>query len=212
MAGNWLNLNGFLDATRAEGPGLRACLWVQGCLRNCPGCCNVDQLPLEPRTVVPASAVCEWLAAAQTAHGIEGVTFLGGEPLLQARGLADVARFARARSLSVMVFTGYDLEDCRRDPLPGVPELLAATDVLVDGAYLRDRPERVRNWVGSTNQRFHYLTSAYDAAIETDPRYRHVVELREEEGRLLLNGCPHVGDGCLRDIRGRSRPAADLPA
>ena len=93
-----------------------------------------------------------------------------------------------------MVFTGYTFEECRRDPLPGVAELLTATDVLVDGAYLRDRPERVRNWVGSTNQRFHYLSDAYDASIETDPQYRHVVELREENGRVYLNGCPHVVD------------------
>ena len=93
-----------------------------------------------------------------------------------------------------MTFTGYTLEECRRSPLPDVTELLAATDVLVDGVYLKDRPERVRNWVGSTNQRFHYLTDVYDASIETDPRYRHVVELREEDGHLFLNGCPHVVD------------------
>ena len=194
MAETYLNLNRFLGATRAEGPGLRACLWVQGCLRNCTGCCNTDQLPLEPRELVTSDEVCAKLASVQSNCGIEGVTFLGGEPLLQAKGLAPVARFAHERGLTVMTFTGYTLEECRRNPLPDVTELLAATDVLVDGAYLKDRPERVRNWVGSTNQRFHYLTDAYDASIETDPRYRHVVELREEDGHLFLNGCPHVVD------------------
>ena len=194
----YINVNRFIGATRAEGPGLRACLWVQGCLRNCPGCCNTDLLAMEERMLVPSEEVCGWIASACSEADIEGVTLLGGEPLLQARGLAPVARFAHDLGLTVMIFTGYTLDECRRDPLPGVADLLAATDVLVDGAYLRDRPERIRNWVGSTNQRFHYLTDAYDASIETDPRYRHVVELREEGGRLFLNGCPHVVDGYQR--------------
>lgn len=192
MVGDFINVNRFLDATRAEGPGLRACVWVQGCLRRCPGCCNADQLPIEERWLAPVDEICSRIASAQDEFGIEGVTFLGGEPLLQARGLARVAEFCRRRGLSVMTFTGYTLEECRRDPLPGVPELLAATDVLVDGAFLADQLDHVRNWVGSTNQRFHYFTDVYNAGIETDPRYRHVVELREEGGRLFLNGCPHV--------------------
>jgi len=148
--------------------------------------------------VVSSEEVSRWLEDAQREFGIEGVTFLGGEPLLQAQGLAPIAACARARGLNVMVFTGYTLDECRRDPLPGVTGLLASTDVLVDGAYLREKPERIRNWVGSTNQHFHYFTSAYDASIETDPRNRHVVELREEDGHLFLNGCPHTVDTLVR--------------
>ncbi|MGB4137003.1 MAG: 4Fe-4S cluster-binding domain-containing protein, partial [Microbacterium sp.] len=30
----------FLPATRAEGPGLRAAIWVQGCAVHCPECFN----------------------------------------------------------------------------------------------------------------------------------------------------------------------------
>ena len=193
--GTFINVNRFIGATCAEGPGLRACLWVQGCLRNCPGCCNADMLAMEERDLVSSEEVCEWIASARSEANVEGVTLLGGEPLLQARGLAPVARFAHDLGLTVMTFTGYTLDECRRDPLPGVADLLAATDVLVDGAYQQDRPESIRNWVGSTNQRFHYLTNAYDASIETDPRYRHVVELREVGGHVYLNGCPHVVDG-----------------
>ena len=192
MRGEAININRMIDATLAEGPGLRAAIWVQGCLRRCPGCCNVDQLAIEERMLVPVDAICERIAAAKDEYGIEGVTFLGGEPLLQAEGLAPVAAFAHALGLTVMVFTGYTLEELRRNPLAGSDELLEATDVLVDGAYLADRVEKIRNWVGSTNQRFHYFTAAYDASIETDPRCRHVVELREEDDRLLLNGCPHI--------------------
>ena len=192
MSGEFLNLARILERTRAEGPGLRFCIWTQGCLRNCPGCCNAAMQPLEPRMLVPTGELVSLVLAGAEASGLEGVTFLGGEPLLQAKGLAAVARAARGAGLTVMVFTGFTLAECRADPLPGVPELLAETDVLVDGPYRAECPEPARNWVGSSNQRFHYLTGAYGPAIETDPAFRGRVEFRVDGDTLRMNGCPRT--------------------
>ena len=91
-----------------------------------------------------------------------------------------------------MVFTGFTLEECRVNPLPGVRELLSETDVLVDGPYLADRPESVRNWIGSSNQRFHYLSGAYGPDIETNPNFRGQVEFRIEDDVIRMNGCPRT--------------------
>jgi len=112
--------------------------------------------------------------------------------LAKAKELAVVARAAHRAGLTVMVFTGFTLEECRANPLPGVTELLAETDVLVDGPYLAERPERVRNWIGSANQRFHYFTDAYGPDIETDPNSRGQVEFRIEGDVLRMNGCPRT--------------------
>ncbi len=142
--------------------------------------------------LVPVTDVCDRLLASVAANGLEGVTFLGGEPLLQAKGLASVARAARGAGLTVMVFTGFTLEECRASPLPGVGELLAMTDVLIDGPYIAALPERRRNWIGSGNQRFHYFTKAYGPDIETDPAYRGQVEIRVEDGAVRMNGCPRT--------------------
>lgn len=192
MPGEFLNLARILGRTRAEGPGLRFCIWTQGCLRNCPGCCNAAMQPLVPRMLVTAGELAARVRTAAEAFGLEGVTFLGGEPLLQARGLAVVAHAAHGAGLTVMVFTGFTLAECRANPLPGVPELLAETDVLVDGPYRAECPEPARNWVGSSNQRFHYLTGAYGPAIETDPAFRGRVEFRVEGDTLRMNGCPRT--------------------
>ena len=189
-----LNLARVIDCTRAEGPGLRFCVWTQGCLQKCPGCCNSAMQPLEAREMVSPSFLGERLAHAQSAFGVEGVTFLGGEPILQAHGLAEVARFAQSRGLSVIVFTGYTIAECASFPYSA--DLLAATDVVVDGPFIAEMPERFRNWVGSANQRFHYLTSRYNSSIETAEEFRNVVELRENGGRWFLNGCPSVISRC----------------
>ena len=143
-------------------------------------------------TLLPAREMASRVLFAAERYGIEGVTFLGGEPLLQAKGLAVVARAAHRAGLTVMVFTGFTLEECRANPLLGVTELLAETDVLVDGPYLAERPERVRNRIGSANQRFRYFTDAYGPDIETDPAFRGQVEFRIEGDILRMNGCPRT--------------------
>lgn len=195
--GDYLNVARVIERTWAEGPGLRMCVWVQGCARNCPGCCNRSMQPFEPREVVATEDLIRRVEKVWTASEVpEGITLLGGEPFLQAEGLARVAERVHELGGTVLAFSGYTLEELRRGALPGANRLLAATDVLIDGPYLANCSEKRRNWVGSTNQRFHYLTDAYDASIESDPRYRRVVELREEDGHLFLNGCPHVGDEC----------------
>lgn len=195
--------------TVAEGPGTRFAVWVQGCTIRCVGCFNPHLWAA--RGGMPARAAD--LAAEAVAAGVDGVTFLGGEPFEQAAGLADVARIVRAAGLSVMTFTGYELgsllEAATDDA--GVRGLLDATDLLVDGPYLADRPDRVRPWVGSTNQRFRFLSDRY-RHLETDlGALPDRVEVRVAvDGEVSLNGWAGVDQldsllaGSTRSLPGRS--------
>jgi anaerobic ribonucleoside-triphosphate reductase activating protein len=120
---------------------------------------------------------------------IEGITLLGGEPLAHAAGAAALARGVRALGLSVMVFSGYTLEQARGLPDPAVADLLGHTDILVDGPYMRELPDSRRRWIGSTNQRIHFLTGRYRA---DDPCWRqpNTLEVRLRDGQLSVNGFP----------------------
>ena len=188
---HWLNLASRLSCTEAEGPGRRAALWVQGCNKRCRGCCNPAYLQLAERELVSASSVLDWLRNAHHAHDLEGVTFLGGEPMLQAQGLAFVAQGAQSLGLSVMVFSGYTKSELDVLRLPGADQLLRYTDVLVDGPFEANLPEQSRRWVGSTNQQFNYLTERYDARIESGDRLDRVLEIRlKTDGTVFINGWP----------------------
>ncbi|MBC3930594.1 4Fe-4S single cluster domain-containing protein [Undibacterium curvum] len=188
---HWLNLASRLPCTEAEGPGRRAVLWVQGCNKRCRGCCNPVYLQLVERELVSTSSVLDWLATAHRTHDLEGVTFLGGEPMLQAQGLAVVAQGAQTLGLSVMVFSGYTKGELEALQLPGSIQLLQYTDVLVDGPYEANLPERGRRWAGSTNQQFHYLTARYDSLIENDGNVERVFEVRlRMDGSVFVNGWP----------------------
>ncbi len=188
---SWLNLASWIPCTEVEGPGKRAALWVQGCDKRCVGCCNADYLKIVEREILKAEAMIDRLLEAQAQWGLEGVTFLGGEPFLQAQGLAVVAEGVSRAGMSVMTFTGYTMEELDELSLPGTHELLAWTDVLVDGPYEALNPDRRRNWVGSTNQRFHYLTKRYDPSIEGADLPSREVEWRiRDDGRFVVNGWP----------------------
>jgi hypothetical protein len=96
-----------------------------------------------------------------------------------------------------MVFSGYPLEAIRARPDAAAQELLAQTDILVDGPYVRELPETRRRWIGSANQRVHFLTDRYRA---DDPCWRrpNTLELRWVGGELTVNGFPAAGAAVSR--------------
>ena len=57
-----------------------------------------------------------------------------------------------------MTSTGYRYEVLRRSEDPRSQAPLCATDLLVDGPFLRDRLDSARPWVASTNQRFLHVS------------------------------------------------------
>lgn len=191
MSGPWLNVAAWRPCTEVEGPGRRAALWVQGCDKRCPGCCNPKFLPIAAKKLMPARHVAAEFAHAAATFQLEGITFLGGEPMLQAVGLTAVAEQAKELGLSVMVFTGYTVKELEALNLPGVSALLAMTDVLVDGPYIAGQPDRARRWIGSTNQGVHYLSKRYDSGIESLPEWGRDLEIRVGLGASLqVNGWP----------------------
>ena len=179
----------FLPATDAEGPGRRAALWVQGCSIRCPGCFNPHSWTSDGGQPVGWPELAEGVRAAAADHDIEGLTLLGGEPFDQAAPLASLAETVRAGGLSVMTFTGYVLEDLRAAGREDFDRLLAATDLLVDGPYLAQRPERRRPWIGSDNQRFWFLTDRYAHLADDLGAIPNRLEIRiSRSGEVAVNG------------------------
>ncbi len=168
------------ERSRANGPGARFVVWMQGCNLGCAGCFN-------PGTHDAAGgrelAVADIAAQLARAKGIEGLSLSGGEPLQQPAAAAARLDAARALGLSTLAFSGYGLEELRA--LPGGPDVLARLDVLIDGRYLA--AERLASGLrGSANQRIHLLTSRYTLAqVEDTP----VAEIRiDREGSAVLTG------------------------
>ncbi|MFM8272857.1 MAG: 4Fe-4S single cluster domain-containing protein [Gemmata sp.] len=177
-----------VPCTEAEGPGKRFALWFQGCPLRCPGCCNPEFIPFKGGETKALSEMVTRVQQARDESGIEGITLLGGEPTAHPVAAAALAKAARGLGLSVVTFTGFTLEQHQTQADPAVLELIALTDILVDGPYLRELPDTERRWIGSTNQRIHFLTPRY--SYDAQWRKRNTLEIRVVGREISVNGFP----------------------
>jgi anaerobic ribonucleoside-triphosphate reductase activating protein len=78
-----------------------------------------------------------------------GITFSGGDPLMQADALFDVLTCIRKKrpDLSIWVYTGYNFEEVKDLPVMGL------IDVLVDGPFIEQQKDLGLAFRGSSNQR-----------------------------------------------------------
>ncbi len=166
--------------SRANGPGIRFVVWLQGCTLACPGCFN-------PATHAADGAALDRsiddVLAELDASSAAGLTLSGGEPVQQPQAVGALLAGARARGLSTLMFSGYALDEIRA--LPGGPEILALLDVLIDGRYRA--PLRLgRGLRGSSNQHIHLLTDRHTLAeVEATPAAEIVIG---PSGELALTG------------------------
>ncbi len=192
-SGELLRVAKLVVDTEAKGPGHRFAVWLQGASSDGSDSSNAAML-CHDRRGLKLSTRRLALQAILT-PSIEGLSVTGGEPFDQAPAVAAMCGLARAEGLSVMVYSGHPIEALleRARKQVEIRDLLLAIDVLVDGRYERERPEFQRRWVGSTNQRIHFLTDRYRSS---DPRFWENPSEHLRVGRrgLLTWGWGAAGD------------------
>lgn len=185
-----LRIHRFIGKTAAEGPGDRACIWVQGCPIRCRGCYVPWTWSENGGEIVDVGQIEEWILEQE---GIEGVTFLGGEPFEQAEPLTELAKRVKQHGLSVMSFTGYELAFIRRSSRQDWHDLLAQLDLLIDGPFIQEKLDTSRPWVGSSNQQYHFLTDRYQHLEPQLTRFPNRLEIRiKRDGTIGVNGLATV--------------------
>jgi anaerobic ribonucleoside-triphosphate reductase activating protein len=125
-------------------------VFVQGCNFRCPGCHNAYLQPFEGGRSI---TVDEILDAIGDNPLLDGITLSGGDPFTQAASSATLAEEVHAMGLSVVTYTGYTFEALWLANKPDWRRLIMATDVLVDGPFIRDRRNIDLRFRGSSNQR-----------------------------------------------------------
>ncbi|MDG1872294.1 MAG: 4Fe-4S single cluster domain-containing protein [Mariniblastus sp.] len=190
MSKRTLQIAQIVPITEAEGPGTRFAIWMQGCPLRCSGCCNPEMLKFEGGKTTPVEELIKQiLDNAKDNVYLEGITLLGGEPFSHARGLDQVAKAVQEHGLTVMAFTGFLLEDLREREDSYIDRLIRHTDILVDGPYDRERPDSTRRWIGSANQRVHFLSNRY-AEADSHWERKDTLEIRLQGNQLTVNGFP----------------------
>lgn len=154
-----IRINGYVNDSIVDGPGLRFALFTQGCPHACPGCHNPQTHDLLGGRVADTGEI---IALMRENPLLSGLTLSGGEPMLQPEACLLLAREARAMGLDVWVYSGYVYEDLL-EMGEAVNQLLAACDVLVDGPFILDQRSLTLPFRGSRNQRLIDLKASREA-------------------------------------------------
>lgn len=174
--------------TYAEGPGCRFCIWVQGCNNRCNGCFATELWDYNAGQEMSIENIILMLKGVK--DNIDGITFLGGEPFDKAGDLAVIAEYAHLLNKTVITFTGYTYEDIKNKS-DDISRLLNQTDLLIDGRFEKALTDFSRPLVGSSNQRFIYLS---DKISERDiASYKNRIEVRaDNNGKVTFNGMGNI--------------------
>ena len=139
-----------------DGEGVRNSLYVSGCPFHCIDCFNASIWDFKAGHEYTQALEDKIIDDLRPSY-VQGLTFLGGEPMLNTPVLLPLARRIRAefgQSKDIWSWTGYTWEELMREgETPDKRELLALIDVLVDGRYLKDRKDSLLQFRGSSNQR-----------------------------------------------------------
>ncbi len=133
-----------------NGDGLRVVLWLAGCTHHCKNCQN--PITWDPNGGIPfdEDAKQEVFEELEKDY-VDGITFSGGDPLLEQNREELTGLIREIRSLfpekTIWLYTGYLWEEISD------LELIDDLNVLVDGEFMEDLKDNNLPWKGSANQR-----------------------------------------------------------
>ncbi len=161
-----LRIAGIEPESIVDGPGIRLTVFTQGCPHHCPGCHNPETHDFNGGHFI---AIEEILRMIGDNPLLDGVTFSGGDPFVQAKQLIPLAREIKERGLHLTIFTGYLYErllELGKTERPEFLELLSFADLLVDGPFILAQRSLELQFKGSFNQR---LIDVQKTLFEGDP-------------------------------------------
>lgn len=135
-----------------DGEGIRAVIWTQGCPHNCPLCHNPQTHDFKGGYLEDIDNLKKEI---DSLEGQDGITFSGGDPLMQIDACLELAKHCQSRGLKVWCYTGFTFEELLKmcEHNKKLVELLSNIDVLVDGKFVLEKKSFEVLFRGSTNQR-----------------------------------------------------------
>ena len=135
-----------------DGEGIRTVIWTQGCPHNCAGCHNPETHDFNAGYLIDIEKVKKSI---EILEGQDGVTFSGGDPMLQPLPCSEIAKFCHLLGLNVWCYTGYSYEKLLEmsENNPDIMSFLKQIDVLVDGKFIKEEKSFDLKFKGSKNLR-----------------------------------------------------------
>lgn len=172
------------ECTELLGPYRRFVFWVHGCCFDCPGCI-AENTKKGPYIEININDLAEQIIESPT----EGITISGGEPFLQAESVSELIKLIKKqKDIGVIIYSGFKIEEIKKKEQ--MADLLNYTDILIDGQYIKELDDE-RPFIGSANQRLHYITERYKkiGEIYYNTSCRRA-EIKFTENQVAIIGVP----------------------
>ena len=90
-----------------DGPGIRMVVWTQGCPHHCKNCHNPETHSFEGGFITDTNLIIDEIKNSELQ---DGLTFSGGDPMMQPLPCLEIAKFAKEMGLNVWCYTGFLFE------------------------------------------------------------------------------------------------------
>lgn len=150
-----------------DGPGVRSVVFLSGCPLRCVYCHNPDTWECQEKQLTDANELAERLLGFYSFIKKGGVTFSGGEPLLQAEFVTEVASILKKAGLHVAIDT------CGSPVTPATERLLEVADLFLLDIKMTTEEDYQRYTGGSLQATMAFLDRLEE--MQKDVWIRHVV-------------------------------------
>jgi anaerobic ribonucleoside-triphosphate reductase activating protein len=182
-----LNIYNIETSNYVNGNGCRYVIWVQGCTFACGGCWNHPTWSFDNNILKNIEELFNEIKILE--DKLDGVTFTGGEPFLQAGELSRLAKLIKENTtLDIQIFSGFYKYELIKEEQQ---TLLKYTDTLVAGRY--------DNTKENNNQIVYHFNKEVDIWDFNNSDVEIDIDL---DGNIKMTGYPT--NSLINDVRGES--------
>jgi len=177
-----------------DGPGVRSVVFLSGCPLRCIYCHNPDTWEREDSQLTDADELAARLLRFYPYIKNGGVTFSGGEPLLQAEFVTAVAKNLKKEGLHIAIDT------CGVPMAPTVERLLEVADLFLLDVKMTTEKDYKRYTGGSLEATMAFLDRLEGMGKDTWIRHVVVPNLNDTEADILRFAELIKGYCCIKKV------------
>ena len=177
-----------------DGPGVRSVVFLSGCPLRCIYCHNPDTWECNESQLTDANELAERLLSFYSFIKKGGVTFSGGEPLLQAEFVTEVTELLHKGGLHVAIDT------CGAPLTPASERLLEVADLFLLDIKMTTEEDYKQHTGGSLASTMAFLNRL--ETLKKDVWIRHVVvpNINDNEEDILRLASLIKGYRCIKKV------------
>ncbi len=177
-----------------DGPGVRSVVFLSGCPLRCIYCHNPDTWERQESQLTDANELAERLLRFYPYIKNGGVTFSGGEPLLQAEFVTEVAKILQKEGLHVAIDT------CGAPMTPAVDSLLDTADLFLLDVKMTTEEDYKRYTGGSLAATMVFLDRLEEMGKDVWIRHVVVPNINDTEEDILRFAELIKGYCCIKKV------------